>query len=1630
MIIECSNCGTKNRVPDSAAMGVKYRCASCGQFIEMSNLKVNSKDEDDAKRDNLAYQQLREKVFQKIEMWKKRLLDLTRRNRLLFFKASRTTTVNIIFPSVEEIFNLLIVKGHSMIFPIPKRERQLLLEGISTSNSKEAIKDDFKPGDLEVDAPVRELQVKLYRIRREWKTWQEEQGVHTLFLAVGMLHWYESEDSQDECLAPLILIPVGLEKEGLEKPYTIHFIDEDIVINPALSHKLEIDYGIHIPEVPEDPDWVQINKIFDEVTRHIPDRWDITDELWLARFSFDKLVMYKDLEEQKEKAIAHPIVTALAKAVNMPDPIDIPETHDTDKSVDPYDVFPVLDADSSQLEVLIRARAGQNLVVQGPPGTGKSQTIANLIAQTLRDRKKVLFVSEKMAALEVVFRRLKEIGLSFACLEVHSHRSNKSKVIEELGKTLQHSLEISIPSDAAERFNRLVRRRELLNQYVKELHKPRGALKFTAYKAHGLLAKYSNAPSINFNLPISQAQQATFENLDNWISSIQRLSEISEVWNNFSRHPWVGANIDPTLYTIEQRDMLLEIVTQLYSFVQKIKAIVGSTSLTLGLKKPDCLENSEKLLEILKVLSDCRLIADIWLKKDAITLSKYIDQASEAEQHAIRLACETKAFSIKFKENVLALPIGSMLTRFKMRYRTIFRWMKKEYWEEIKKLKVYWISNHRMSYRSMLRGLEAASLIISERNWFKENEHRMAEAFGKLYKGAASNWEVIRSGIKWVDCLISVLPAGRVSDEIVHLAVDVQNLQEAVGQPLTDLSNLFKSTERPLNELRKIYQNYKIHGQEIQKAPFDIMLDWLYSKTRADALDDWIGFLRRRTACGKLGLEGFISAAIEAGLKANQLENVFLKRFWKAWVSETHRDTPSLNEFRSQAHENIIDEFRTLDRELKDVSARLIQCEIQNQQPKRGKSYAGKSQRGILLREVQKRRRHRPLRRLFTEIPDLLQALKPCLLMSPLSVAAYLGKSTCRFDLVIFDEASQIPSEDAVGAILRSNQLIVAGDNKQLPPTRFFQANIDIGDEEEEFDETPLESVLDDCLELPTGLLPSTLNWHYRSRHEELISFSNRRFYNNRLVTFPSPYPKGSTDALRFIYVPDGVYDRGGSRTNRIEAKKIVDLVSKHLRSGKGRSLGVITLSLAQEEAVLQEWEKRKAAEQDLANLIYEEGDEPFFIKALEKVQGDERDFIFISIGYGPDQNRIIQMQFGPINREGGERRLNVAVTRARYQTTVVCSMIPQDLDLTKLTTGHKGVLELQKYLEYAQQGGSFREESTSTGIPESDFEIAVKEVLESRGYKVDSQVGFSGFRIDLGVRHPDFPDRYILGIECDGATYHSHRTARDRDRLRQEVLTALGWKIHRIWSTDWIRDPDKALNLVIEKITDFRVRCVPGISAQPNQSKDKANNSARSSFEPTPSSTIESVLPKISTYKCFSATQKRPSQWLYDAERDQISRQKLTEDMLSIVNLESPIHFQALCSRVREIYSLLRTGARIQETIQRILSNNQKLFHRRGDFIWKSGDLKVEPRAPNPDEKLRPIEWVSVEELAAAAEWLLRAEFGMPRESLVKGIARLMGYDRTGVNVQERINEAIDLLIRKGRVNEANDQIVLVQGD
>jgi len=570
---------------------------------------------------------------------------------------------------------------------------------------------------------------------------------------------------------------------------------------------------------------------------------------------------------------------------------------------------------------------------------------------------------------------------------------------------------------------------------------------------------------------------------------------------------------------------------------------------------------------------------------------------------------------------------------------------------------------------------------------------------------------------------------------------------------------------------------------------------------------DWCSWQKARQQGHSLGLAPVVEKLESPDGHAIDLPALFERSFRRSMLFASIEGSAALREFFGREHSERIERFREVDEKLAGLARDLIRAKLAMGIPRdQLESDIPKAEIGLLRKEIGKKTRHIPVRQLLSRIPSLLPKLKPCVLMSPLSVAQYLEASHETFDVVIFDEASQIPVWDAVGAIARGKQLIVVGDPKQLPPTNFFNSSGEDGDDLTPEEHKDLESILDELM--TNGLRHKRLQWHYRSRHEGLITFSNRQYYDNDLLTFPSP--EAGHGGVRFKHLPEARYDKGKSRTNLGEATALVEDLVARLRAtgGPRRSYGVVTFSQAQQKLVEDLLDQKRREHPDIEAHFGDEPPvegEPVFVKNLESVQGDERDVILFSICYGPDESGKVSMNFGPLNRDGGERRLNVAVTRAKHEVLVYSGLRADQIDLTR--TRAKGVRDLKYFLDYADRGPRALTAATMASgdaEPDSEFEKMVAHRIRKEGYELHHQVGCSGYRIDLAVVDPSASGRYLLGIECDGATYHRAATARDRDKLRQHVLEDLGWKLHRVWSTDWWHDASGEMAKLLQRLEEL----------------------------------------------------------------------------------------------------------------------------------------------------------------------------------------------------------------------------------
>jgi hypothetical protein len=768
---------------------------------------------------------------------------------------------------------------------------------------------------------------------------------------------------------------------------------------------------------------------------------------------------------------------------------------------------------------------------------------------------------------------------------------------------------------------------------------------------------------------------------------------------------------------------------------------------------------------------------------------------------------------------------------------------------------------------------------------------------------------------------------------------------------------------------------------------------------------EWFAYQEAQAELEASGLGVAIEFCIAERVPAAQVPEVLDRALLQEWADHILAADPSLRTVRAEDRDALVEEYRTLDKEL---IASAVADIITVANARRPTTELGQS--AVIRHEASKKKKHMPVRVLLDRARHVAQAIKPCFMMSPLAVSQYLAPDMT-FDVVIFDEASQIGPGDAINCIYRGRALITAGDQRQLPPTSFFSAaDLDGGDEwMEEEAAKGFESILD--LAKGSGAFKSlTLRWHYRSRHENLIAFSNSSFYGGRLVTFPSTEETGPDVGVHLLPV-DGVYLRGGSRTNPAEAAAVAQRVLHHFSTRPHLSLGVVTFSEAQAEAVEHALEEARVDRPDL-DRFFTSNDrlDGFFVKSLEAVQGDERDVMIFSIGYGRDEQGRLSMNFGPLNRSGGERRLNVAITRARYRNEIVSSIRAADI---RESTTSEGVRHLRHYLDFAERGQAALalELTPAGGDAESPFEESVISTIRSWGYQVTPQVGAARYRIDIGVHHPDHPGVYVLGVECDGTMYHSSQVARDRDRLRDQVLRGLDWRLHRIWGTAWYRDrhgQEQRLRRAIEAAVSAPVRGLVG-----GQAHDRVDRPAIT--------TEPASLPHVPEWaQPYDIAVVDPLPYWIDPSSPN-SRFDMCQGIEQIAAVEGPIHLDVLLQRLRESWNIGRVGPRIRANIEAAIDLADVV--RDGEFVTDSERDGAVVRTPVP-ACARTVEQVADTELAAALLRLVQASAGITDDDLTAAVARLYGWNRRGPDISARLNRLVTILVADGKLQNEDHGI------
>ena len=939
------------------------------------------------------------------------------------------------------------------------------------------------------------------------------------------------------------------------------------------------------------------------------------------------------------------------------------------------------------------------------------------------------------------------------------------------------------------------------------------------------------------------------------------------------------------------------------------------------------------------------------------------------------------------------------------------------------------------NYDSIAADVKVVLKVKAEERKLAALSPELTSKYGARYQGLSTDWNEILLAMDWTKKIQSKVAGHAFVDSAEQSKLAVPSrLTDSISQgrrgPPTSNIVLKERLQSAISGLSYVQSWFdgtlRFEGKDLLSLEvYEIETRMRNLHERTDDIQPWVDFVDCKKRLSDKGLLKFFQSLCESRPPSETLLNIFRLSFEEEWLEALRKQDQNLGDFRRADHQKTIAEFQNLDKELIRLAAYRIISEGNQRKPQGVMFQTGGSEISILKREAAKKARVMPLRRLFQQIPTLLLSLKPCLLMNPLAVSQLLTGDSIRFDLVVFDEASQVVPEDAIGAIYRGKTVVVAGDNKQLPPTDFFgSTQYDDDDNWEETDDSTEvhESILEkfSSLDLPV----KTLKWHYRSKHEDLIAFSNYNFYERQLITFPDSKTRESDLGIRFEYVKEGVYDRGDSRTNRVEADKVADFVLEHYKMHPEKSLLVVTLNIPQRDLIDEIIRERRKQHPELETYFDEKRLdvrlEGFDVKNLESVQGDERDVIIFSVGYGKDSLGRMSMNFGPLNKSGGERRLNVATTRAREKMVVVASIRAADIDSSKSATG---VRKLHDYLDYAERGPIALQSTSGTDVLpyESPLEEDVAKAIQEMGYVTVPQVGCSGYRIDLGVVDPANPGRFIVGVECDGASYHSSYCARDRDRLRQDILEGMGWTIYRIWAPSWVTSRKTEIQSLHERIETAR--------------QESSSPSPLFSPVPPPTTTMPGP-PQVETQPSkaldikkligneYVVAKLRPKyKFRVVFENDLIYGNPYWTDFVrlltEVVRVEGPVHLDCATQRISDVSYFERSSSRVASAVRIAARRCAKagLLEIRGEFLWPVGAGSVRVRTPNPlrKESQRKPELIPPEEIREAMRQIVGYALSVPVEGLVAETARLFGFGKTGEQIRQILTAQVTQMIDEG---------------
>lgn len=1330
----------------------------------------------------------------RVKQWKNTLLDLSLRNKLINYRES--DALHLAIPdgdlarfedlissgrvvslrAADDISALQKKRGIRSAFDLPQ---EILREGL------------FEENDVYVSVTEATYGRRLTALRQNMRTIIEETGSNNLYLTFGILRW---QIDGRELVSPLVLVPITLTTRNRGRSFSIS-IDESGVSTPnfCLLEKLFVQFGLKIPEFEdpvEDQSGIDLHAVFNTLRKTlVTAQIDavVEERASLSILQFAKFGMWRDLDQHWEDLARNPLVNHLAfnPTGDFEDPVDQPAGAD----LDGLGMISPISADATQLHAINEAIAGRTFVLEGPPGTGKSQTITNLLAHAMREGKKVLFVAEKKAALEVVQRRMASIGLADLVLELHDRTAHPAHLRSKLG----HALELSAPEiDYIFEMRKAQARRYIadLNAYAEKIHAPNRA-GLSLYSANDRAARFRGEFTSSFGLPIEFVARSTADDIKNTKSVISRIARSASDVHSVFGHPWgfVRGSLSESI----DAEAVVRFGQRLDTALKTLNA-VGLT--------PELLQAGLETHEIddwANILQQPGLDPRLMIRlRDA-----------EAHRTAKEVVAELKGpqFSTlpqwcsHFRMGILDCDLDGLIDRSAAADSAGLFGRKKArraVAEEIRPFLAQGIDD--VAFNELTDNLRE---VAKTHRAIEGIRHAIESLTGvPLPPGWIPFDPQVREHTSWIlasglDQAVKSQRPGAVRNIMDSIAGTSQRAQ--VGQTLVELiSSLTGLVKASHMDSQNPHTYVWLRGQSFLVRWSQREAGFLTEELAYSSLQAWLKFSAAVEALEPLGLGDLAHSILEGGRRCDILDNEFEVALVDAIVKERTK-LQHMETFDLTAQRKNIDNLMNIIPEIRADMAQVLPARVIEKRKIDSGSKAGRI--GRLKREISRQRGGMKIRQLFEQFEDIILQLTPCVLVSPASVAQFFPANTAPFDIVVFDEASQVRVADAIGAMGRGKSVVVVGDSKQMPPTSVAETSID---EEAIVSDTVAdeESILSECV---NAQVPRQwLSWHYRSQSEGLIAFSNHRYYAGRLSTFPGPArPEDKRSGLHFERIHgEFLRDSVGraKRTNPEEAKAIVRAIrARFVETDRRPSLGVITFNIQQRDLI--DRMLRDLDDERITQAL--EAPDGLFVKNLENVQGDERDVIFFSVAFSKNKRGALPLNFGPLSQAGGERRLNVAITRARHEIRLFCSFEPEELRVGD--TSSVGIKHLRDYLLTARDGAESTDGDLRKRSHRDNHRDEIAKELRKRGLIVSTDVGISDFRIDLAVASAEDPDHPCMAILLDGESWYKRKTVVDRDGLPLTVLDQImGWPVvERVWLPEWLEDRESVVNRLYNAVME-----------------------------------------------------------------------------------------------------------------------------------------------------------------------------------------------------------------------------------